>query len=176
MEFIEAPPFTRHLPDYLNDEDYRELQARLGANPEFGELMPGTYTAAYKLGLLGGGSALVEVETILPDAGTPITPTVADSPAPFAALVADATASEAPIAAPLAAEPVASAPASSEQGSRLRDANVRESGTAPSSAGVASVSGVTSPKEPARICCRDLLALAGRVTATLFPDRLPIIA
>ena len=42
MEFIEAPPFTRHLPDYLNDEDYRELQARLGANPEFGDLMPGT--------------------------------------------------------------------------------------------------------------------------------------
>ena len=39
-----------------------------------------------------------------------------------------------------------SAPASSEQGSRLRDANVRESGAAPSSAGVASVSGVTSPK------------------------------
>jgi len=38
------------------------------------------------------------------------------------------------------------APASSEQGSRLRDANVRESGAAPSSAGVASVSGVTSPK------------------------------
>jgi len=38
------------------------------------------------------------------------------------------------------------APASSEQGSRLRDANVRESGAALSSAGVASVSGVTSPK------------------------------
>ena len=38
------------------------------------------------------------------------------------------------------------APASSKQGSRLRDANVRESGAAPSSAGVASVSGVTSPK------------------------------
>jgi small-conductance mechanosensitive channel len=38
------------------------------------------------------------------------------------------------------------APASSEQGSRLRDANVRESGAAPSRAGVASVSGVTSPK------------------------------
>jgi len=37
-------------------------------------------------------------------------------------------------------------PASSKQGSRLRDANVRESGAAPSSAGVASVSGVTSPK------------------------------
>jgi homoserine kinase type II len=38
------------------------------------------------------------------------------------------------------------APASSEQGSRLRDANVRESGAAPSNAGVASVSGVASPK------------------------------
>ena len=38
------------------------------------------------------------------------------------------------------------APASSKQGSRLRDAHVRESGAAPSSAGVASVFGVTSPK------------------------------
>src|SRR5208282_927714 len=42
MEFIEAPAFTRHLSDYLNDEDYREMQARLGANPELGDLMPGT--------------------------------------------------------------------------------------------------------------------------------------
>jgi len=42
MEFIEAPPFTRHLSDYLDDDDYRELQARLGANPELGDLMPGT--------------------------------------------------------------------------------------------------------------------------------------
>ena len=39
-------------------------------------------------------------------------------------------------------------PASSEQGSRLRDANVRESGQAPSIAGAASVSGVTSPVPP----------------------------
>lgn len=42
MEFIEAPAFTRHLADYLNDEDYRALQIRLGANPELGDLMPGT--------------------------------------------------------------------------------------------------------------------------------------
>lgn len=42
MEFIEAPPFTRHLSDYLNDDDYRQLQGRLGANPELGDLMPGT--------------------------------------------------------------------------------------------------------------------------------------
>jgi len=38
------------------------------------------------------------------------------------------------------------APASREQGSRLRDATGRESGAAPSNAGVASVSGVTSPR------------------------------
>jgi hypothetical protein len=42
MEFIEAPAFTRHLSDYLDDGDYREIQARLGANPELGDLMPGT--------------------------------------------------------------------------------------------------------------------------------------
>lgn len=71
-----------------------------------------SYTAAYKLRLLGGGRALVEVETILPDAGTPITPTIAASPAPAAAPVADVVASAAappaaPIAAPLPAEPVA---------------------------------------------------------------------
>ena len=42
MEFVEAPPFTRHLADYLNEEGYRELQARLAANPEAGDLIPGT--------------------------------------------------------------------------------------------------------------------------------------
>jgi hypothetical protein len=42
MEFVEAPPFTRHLADYLNEESYRELQACLAANPEAGDLMPGT--------------------------------------------------------------------------------------------------------------------------------------
>ena len=42
MEFIEAPAFTRHLSAYLNDDDYGQLQAKLGANPELGDLMPGT--------------------------------------------------------------------------------------------------------------------------------------
>ncbi len=42
MEFIEAPTFTRHLPDYLNDDVYRGLQAKLAANPDLGDLMPGT--------------------------------------------------------------------------------------------------------------------------------------
>ncbi|HEY1401001.1 MAG TPA: hypothetical protein VF953_05385 [Terriglobales bacterium] len=42
MEFIEAPAFARHLPDYLSDDDYRKLQAKLAVNPEFGDLIPGT--------------------------------------------------------------------------------------------------------------------------------------
>ena len=42
MEFIEAPAFTRHLPEYLSDDAYRELQVRFTANPELGDLMPGT--------------------------------------------------------------------------------------------------------------------------------------
>ena len=42
MEFVEAPPFTRRLLEYLTEDAYRELQARLGANPEKGDLMPGT--------------------------------------------------------------------------------------------------------------------------------------
>ncbi len=42
MEFIEAPAFTRHLPGYLTDDGYKEVQARLGSNPELGDLMPGT--------------------------------------------------------------------------------------------------------------------------------------
>jgi hypothetical protein len=35
MEFIEAPAFTRHLSKYLDDDQYRTLQARLAANPRF---------------------------------------------------------------------------------------------------------------------------------------------
>jgi hypothetical protein len=42
MEFVEAPPFTRHISEYLSEDRYRELQARLSENPEAGDLMPGT--------------------------------------------------------------------------------------------------------------------------------------
>ena len=42
MEFIEAPAFTRHVSEYLDAEQYRELQNRLASNPELGDLMPGT--------------------------------------------------------------------------------------------------------------------------------------
>jgi hypothetical protein len=41
MEFIEAPAFTRHLSDYLSDDEYRAVQEELGTNPELGDLMPG---------------------------------------------------------------------------------------------------------------------------------------
>jgi hypothetical protein len=34
MEFIEAPAFTRYFSSYLNDDEYRELQDRLGRSLE----------------------------------------------------------------------------------------------------------------------------------------------
>jgi mRNA-degrading endonuclease RelE of RelBE toxin-antitoxin system len=42
MEFVESPPFTRQVSRYLDEDAYRELQARLSENPEMGDLMPGT--------------------------------------------------------------------------------------------------------------------------------------
>lgn len=42
VEFIEAPPFTQLLADYLGDEDYADLQQFLARDPEAGDLIPGT--------------------------------------------------------------------------------------------------------------------------------------
>ncbi len=42
MEFIEAPAFTRHLSEYLGDDEYRALQRQLGPGPGVGDLIPGT--------------------------------------------------------------------------------------------------------------------------------------
>jgi hypothetical protein len=42
VEFLETPAFTRHLSSYLGDDEYAALQAFLAANPEAGEVMPGT--------------------------------------------------------------------------------------------------------------------------------------
>jgi len=69
-----------------------------------------SYTAAYKLGVLGGGKALVEVETIIPDAGTAVSPAVAASslpaaPAPPVATVTPAPPFASPTAIPLPVEP-----------------------------------------------------------------------
>ncbi len=69
-----------------------------------------SYTAAYKLGVLGGGKALVDVESIIPDAGTATTPTIAAAPAPIpppppVATTVPATPLLSPVAIPLPAEP-----------------------------------------------------------------------
>lgn len=42
MEFIEAPAFTRHLPKYLDDDQYCRLQDALAAAPELGDVIPGS--------------------------------------------------------------------------------------------------------------------------------------
>ena len=42
LEFVEAPPFTRHLSEYLSEDGYKDLQSRLAANPDLGDLMQGT--------------------------------------------------------------------------------------------------------------------------------------
>lgn len=42
MEFVEAPTFTAHLAEYLVDDEYRALQAFLAADPEAGDVIPGT--------------------------------------------------------------------------------------------------------------------------------------
>ncbi len=42
MEFLEAPAFTKHVHEYLNDDQYRGLQDALARNPELGDVMPST--------------------------------------------------------------------------------------------------------------------------------------
>jgi hypothetical protein len=39
---IEAPVFTRYVSGYLKDDEYRELQNRMAAAPEHGDVIPGT--------------------------------------------------------------------------------------------------------------------------------------
>lgn len=40
MKIIETPVFTRRLKDILNDEEYRELQNYIIANPYSGKIIP----------------------------------------------------------------------------------------------------------------------------------------
>jgi hypothetical protein len=42
MLFIEAPPFTRLVLRYLDDDEYRRLQMALVAKPDAGSVIPGT--------------------------------------------------------------------------------------------------------------------------------------
>ena len=69
-----------------------------------------SYTAAYKLGVLGGGKALVEVETIIPDAGTPAAPAVAViAPKPYEPGVTPLPPAVPPVAVALPPPPATSA-------------------------------------------------------------------
>lgn len=70
-----------------------------------------SYTAAYKLGVLSGGSAMVEVELILPDAGTPSTGNVATVPVEKPLAPPPAQAASTTVAIPLAKpEPLIATP------------------------------------------------------------------
>lgn len=40
--FIELPAFSRYREDYLDDDDYRKLQAELLARPTSGSVIKGT--------------------------------------------------------------------------------------------------------------------------------------
>ncbi len=42
LVFIESRLFTRLLPDYMSDEDFRRMQQTLMDDPLRGDLMPGT--------------------------------------------------------------------------------------------------------------------------------------
>ena len=42
VTFVETPLFTRALPEYLDDEEYAELQRHLDAHPEAGDVVPGS--------------------------------------------------------------------------------------------------------------------------------------
>lgn len=42
VEFFEAPAFTRHVREYLDDTEFLALQLFLIEQPEAGDVMPGT--------------------------------------------------------------------------------------------------------------------------------------
>jgi hypothetical protein len=42
MLFIEAPIFTKHIYDYLNDEEYSALQQTIALRPDAGKIIPGS--------------------------------------------------------------------------------------------------------------------------------------
>lgn len=42
LEFIESPLFERLVHDYLTDEEYAALQLFLAANPDAGDVIPGS--------------------------------------------------------------------------------------------------------------------------------------
>ena len=65
MEFIEATAFTRHLYDYLTEDEYWGLQSFLVNYPEYGKVVPGT-GGVRKIRWALTGSGKREVENIPP--------------------------------------------------------------------------------------------------------------
>lgn len=52
--FIETRLFTRLVSEYLSDDEYRELQKALIANPEAGDVVPGQAGFVSSAGALQG--------------------------------------------------------------------------------------------------------------------------
>jgi len=58
MEIIEAPIFTKRIIDILSDDEYRELQWALIANPVAGPVIPGVNgLRKLRWALAGGGKS-----------------------------------------------------------------------------------------------------------------------
>jgi hypothetical protein len=41
FQFVEAPAFSRYRENYLDDDEFRRLQAHLAVDPESGDIIPG---------------------------------------------------------------------------------------------------------------------------------------
>lgn len=94
------------IPSYVrvtNVATNRSVVVRVNDRGPFidNRLIDLSYTAAYKLGLLAGGSGLVEVERLFPDAGSP--PVVAQRPAPPKPVLTPPAVAAAPAEDPIAA-------------------------------------------------------------------------
>ena len=64
MEFIETPIFTKWVSETITDDSYRELQALLIKNPEFGKIIKGCNgirKIRWKIGTKGksGGARII---------------------------------------------------------------------------------------------------------------------
>jgi len=103
------------IPSYVrvtNVANGRSVVVRVNdRGPFIGDrLIDLSYTAAYKLGIIGAGSGMVEVESIIPGVTPAAEPPVAVAPAPAPAIETAALPPPPPAAAPV---PVAATPAAS---------------------------------------------------------------
>jgi rare lipoprotein A len=85
MYAMTAAHKTLPIPSYAkvtNLENGRSVIVRVNDRGPFmrGRIIDVSYAAAYKLGMIGKGSARVEVESLVPGPGAPAAPTVAAAP------------------------------------------------------------------------------------------------